>query len=436
MDYVSQKMGNRLLQLAGIVLVLTSAGSVWAQRPSNGFYLTSPLSLSAGYDDNFIVNSKPLDDTVSILTAPTLLWINTTRRAKFAVDYQPEFQIYARFPDLNAWNHAASLHYVYRINPRLDFQAGDSFMSTSDATPGLGDSQFLPPRGLFRQNAVFAGLNFRLAPQTKLNVRFDNAVTALSVPGPDANRFDQMASAGTVSLDHTVNRHNSVTGSYGYLRVRPLDRNGSGAFPDQELHTVSAGYAYTVNSGLIFRAAGGVIRGPQLSYTAGGVVEKQMGGIWVMAGYQRYLSFFGGFTPSAGVAAGSPAFANGLLPDSLFQAVTLRVRGQLTRRMGVELNGQRGRVSIGDRGVRSLVAQSRLDYKLNERFTVFARAEYYGQNLSQFVESPLSRRRYFGGLEITLSRPPEAEGAAGGRGITPPDFAGPQEDDPGVPEGK
>jgi hypothetical protein len=91
--------------------------------------------------------------------------------------------------------------------------------------------------------------------------------------------------------------------------------------------------------------------------------------------------------------------------------VSLRVRGKLTNRVGVDFNGQRGRASFGDRGIRSLIAQSRLDYKVSERLIVFARAEYYGQNVSQFSESPLSRRRYFGGLEIVLSRPPQREEA-------------------------
>jgi hypothetical protein len=49
-----------------------------------------------------------------------------------------------------------------------------------------------------------------------------------------------------------------------------------------------------------------------------------------------------------------------------------------------------------------------LDYKLSERFTLFTRVEFYGQNVNDFSQLPLSRRRYFGGLEIALSRPREA----------------------------
>ena len=147
-----------------------------------------------------------------------------------------------------------------------------------------------------------------------------------------------------------------------------------------------------------------------------------------MAGYQRYLSFLGGFAPTGGTM-GDGTFANGLLPDSLFQALSLRVRGKLTRRMGLEFKGQRGRTNMGERGVRSLIAQSRLDYRLNDRLILFARAEYYGQNVSPFTGAPLSRRRYFGGLEIVLSRPPEAEGTARVRGRLPAEPAKPQAPD-------
>ncbi len=407
-------MKQSVLLWASVVLVLNSAVAVWAQedpKPPNGFYFASPLSLSAGYDDNFVFNSQEMDDTVAILTAPTLFWAKTTRRTEFAVDYQPDFEFFSRSPELNAWNHTSRLRYNYRLNPRLDFEAGNYFLSTIDATPRLAGSQFLPPRGRFRQNAFFTGLKYRVAPQTKLFLHFDNAITTMALPGEQADRFDQMANAGTVMLDHVVNPRHSVSGSYAYLRVRPLDSNES--IGDSVLHAANAGYTHTVNPGLILRMAGGVVRGRETAYTAGFAVEKQLRGVWMMAGYQRYISFFGGFAPSGGLAGGTDAFANGLSPNALFQAVSLRVRGNLSRRMGLEFNGQYGRESIADRGVRSLIGQSRLDYKLSERFTVFARAEYYGQNLNRFFESPLSRRRYFGGLEITLSAPPGAEGSRG-----------------------
>ena len=420
--------------MLGSVLALLVEVAGWAQQRPNGLYLTSPLSLSAGYDDNFVVNSRALDDTVAILTGPTLCWFRSTHRTSVSVDYQPEFEIFSRYPDLNAWNHSATLRYSYRISSRLSADVGESFLSTSDATRTLADSQFLLPLGRFQQNSFFAGLKYRLDHRTQLFFRFDNAITTMALSGPQPNRFDQMTNAGTVTLDHTVNRHHSVTGSYAYLHVRPLGRDASADATYQAVHSLNAGYMYTVDPGLLFRVTGGVVRGRELAYTAGGAIEKQLGGLWMMAGYQRYLSFFGGLAPSGGTAGGAVPFANGLAPDSVFQAVSLRIRGKLTRRVGLEFNGQRGRASLGARGVRSLFAQSRVDYRLSERLILFARAEYYGQNVSQFSESPLSRRRYFGGVEIVLARPPEQESALRRGRKIPAGSAEPQAEEPLAPE--
>ena len=430
-------MTNKLLFLLGAVLAFSSVATGQPEHRANGFYLTSPLSLSSGYDDNFLVNSRALDDTVSILTAPTLSWMKTTHRTDFSLDYEPEFEIFSRHQDLNAWNHASTMRFGHRLSSRLTAEAGDSFLSTNDASRRLGDSQFLLPRGRFEQNSFFGGLKYRLGPRTKLFFRYDNAFTTMALTGPQANRFDLMTNAGTMTVDHTVNRHHSVTGSYAYLHVRPLDRDLAGVSAYQPVHSLNGGYMYTVNPGLLFRVAGGAIRGREFSYTAGGAVEKQLGGLWVMAGYQRYLSFFGGFAPSGGGVGGTVPFANGLLPNSVFQAVSVRVRGKLTKRVGVDFNGQRGRTSLGDRSFRGLIAQSRLDYKLSDRFIVFARVEYYGQNINQFSGTPLSRRRYFGGLEIVLSRPPESEETAGRRGKIPAESAEPVQppaEEPRAPE--
>jgi hypothetical protein len=87
----------------------------------------------------------------------------------------------------------------------------------------------------------------------------------------------------------------------------------------------------------------------------------------------------------------------------------LRAWGKLTNRFGLEGNVQRALngVTPENQGIKSVVLQLRLDYKLSDRLTVFTRTEFYGQNISEFSTFPLSRRRYFAGLEIALSRPPE-----------------------------
>ena len=428
------RMRRGRLLLIGVVPFLLSDAAGWAQDRPNGDYLTSPLSVSAGYDSNFVVDSKAQSDTVTILTGPTFSWIKTTHRTDFSADYEPEFEIFSRYRDLDAWNHSATLRYSYRIDSRMSLDAGDSFLSTMDASRSLADSQFLMPRGRFQQNSFFAGLKYRFGHRTQLFFRFDNAITTMTLDGAHARAINQMTNAGTVTLDHTIDRHHSVTGSYAYLRVRPLDQNGAVGSSYPGVHALNLGYMYTVNPGFTFRATGGVVHGSAFAYVAGGAVEKQIGGLWLFAGYQRYLSFFGGFAPTGGQAGGAVPFANGTQPNSLFQAASLRVRGKLSKHVGLSLNAQRGLGSLESRSVRSLIAQSRLDYKLSERLTLFASAEYYGQNIGQFSESPLSRRRYFGGLEVVLSRPPDTAKQPRARGVAPADPAEHQAEEPQAPE--
>src|SRR5579872_5506558 len=241
-------MRNTLLILPDIVLALNFLVPAWAQRP-DGFQLTSPLSLSAGYDENFDVGSQVLDDTVTLLTLPTLSWTKSTHRTNFSIDYEPEFELFSQHQDLNAWNHSATLRFTQRINGRLTLEAGDSFLSTMDPSRQLVDSLLLLPRGRFQQNVFYTGLSYRLDGRTTLSVRFDNATVTTALPGAVASSLDQMSNAGSVTLERTVNRHHTLSGSYSYLLVHPLNTGNSGN--SIGMHNFNAGYIYTLNPGLI-----------------------------------------------------------------------------------------------------------------------------------------------------------------------------------------
>ena len=398
-------MIRALLFLLGIGPVLHFVLPVGAQERPNGFYLTSPLSVSSGYEDNFVSGSRVLDDSVSVLTSPTLSWIANTHRTMFSMDYMAEFDIYSRDETLNAWNHSANLHFRQQINSRLSVDAADSFVSTMDPTRPLTNSLLLLPRGRYQENAFYARLAYRLDHRTSLSVRFDNAFTTMNLPGELAGRLDRVGFAGTATVDHTITRRHALSGSYTYLYVHPLQTGPSAI--GTGVQNVSLGYIYSVNPGLTVRVSGGITRAAQSSFTGAAAVDKKVGGLWLSAGYQRYLALFGALAP-IGAPAGPVAFAAGLAPNSVYQVASLRAWGKLTDRFGLEGNVQRALngVTPDNRGIKSVIAQLRLDYKVSERLTAFACTEFYGQNISEFSTVPLSRRRYFGGLEIALSRPP------------------------------
>jgi hypothetical protein len=207
-------------------------------------------------------------------------------------------------------------------------------------------------------------------------------------------------------LDHEFSTHHSIEGNYAYLYVHPLDA-GQPNF-DSHVHNANVGYTYTPNPGLAFRFFGGVTHSEQNSFTGAAAVDKKFGDLWLSAGYQRYLAFFGGLAP-VGSPLGPVPFGQGIAPDSIYQVVSLRAWGRINRRIGLGGTVQRALngVTRENRGIKSLMAQVKVDYRINDRVSAFVRTEFYGQNLSEFTNFPMSRRRYFAGLEFFLSRAPE-----------------------------
>jgi hypothetical protein len=402
-------MRSGLTILPGLVLTCCSAVSGWAQEKPNGFYLTSPLSLSAGYDSGFVAGSRPVDDSVTLLTGPTFDWIRSTHRTEFSLDYQPEAELFTNHSYLDGWNHSSVMRFTNRINSRMSLDAGNSFLSTMDSSRQLQNSLLLLPLGRFLQNTVYVDFGYRLNNATKLTFRFDNAITTMDLPGALKGRLDTVATAGTVTLDRSLTSRQTISGSYSFLHVDPVHPETAGSPTNVDLLIV--GYAYQIHPTLLLRFTAGGVEGSETAFNGSAAVEKQWGSMWLAAGYQRYLGFFGTLAPIGGPSAGLIPFANGITPSSVYQVFSVRGFGQLTKRVGLEAIGQKALNGANDQGtgVRSLIGHLRMNYKLTDRFVLFALAEHYGQNINEFSDQGLSRNRYFGGVEIVISRPPERD---------------------------
>ena len=403
---------------AALALTLASAH---AQDRPNGFYLLSPMQLSGGYDQGFILGSSPLNDSVTLLTAPTFAWMLSNHRTDFFVDYQPEFEIFSRNPGLDAWNHNARLRYLYRINSRWNFDAGDLFLSTMDPTRQLSNSLLLLPRGRFLQNSGYAGLSYRVDELTKVTLRLDNAITTTDLPGALTGRLDGVTTAGTLTVDRILTSHHKLSGSYSFLHSHPLNPQIAGT--DANVNLLNLGYTYDINPGLVVRLAGGMVKSNQSSFIGAAAVEKKVGGLWMAAGYQRYLSFFGGLSPLSLAPPAISPFADGVTPNTVYQVASLRAWGQISPRWGVEGSAQRAINGTDPRfqSLRSLIGQFRVTYKATEQLSWFAVAEHYGQTANAFLDIPLSRNRFFAGVEVRLSRPPEPENKRNKHGKLPQD---------------
>jgi hypothetical protein len=395
------------------MLSLLAVTSLSAQvEKKEGFHFTSPLSLSAGRDNRFLAGESVWDDTVFLLLGPTTSIVKASQRTEFSLSYQPEFELFQENSNLNAWNHTAGFRLSSKITPRLRLDMGDSFLTTRDPSRRLGNSSLVLPRSLFQENAFYTGLDYELSPKTTLGFRFDNTVTLFN--SPDAVRtgfFDQMGYAGTVTLSRRLTSQQKLTGTYSYLTLRLLNRENDPTLPaisgvSAPTHYLTLGYDVTLNRNLLLRLAGGTIHANGFSYMASAEIEKRLGPIWIDAGYHRTISFFGGLgSPGLGPSP-ELQFSDGLLVGNIYQMASFGVRGNLTNRLGLDLHVRGSKTSSGQPGsaIKSLIGSVRMDYKLSDRMVLFSTAEVYGQKSTEQIGVPLSRSRFFGGLEIIVSR--------------------------------
>jgi hypothetical protein len=393
--------------------------------------------VSSGFDQDFVVSTQKLSDTVTLLTGPAFTWLRTTHRSQLTLAYQPEGELFARNPGLDAWNNLATMRFLYRINSRWSMDAGDYFLSTMDPSRALVNSLLLLPRGRFYQNDFYSTLGYRINQATKVSFRFDNAVTTMDgLSGPFAGRLNVVTTAETLTLDRELTSRQKLTASYSFLHGTPLNPESGGS--PSNAHLLNLGYNYEINPGLLVHLAAGVVEASQTAFTGAAAVEKRFGDFWLAAGYQRYLAFFGGVASLSPAPVNDVPVANGLAPSTVYQVASVHGWGKLTKRIGIDANGQRGLNGLDRnlRSIRSLIGQIRVDYRINDRVTFFIRAEHYGQNINPFFETPLSRNRYFGGFEIALSRPPEQENVRNRHGKVPEESKDPLTGEPKIPEEK
>lgn len=402
--FCSRHLTGWLLSMA--IVGVSQATIAQAQEHSNGFYLTTPLELSSGYDNGFSTGTQKLNDSVSILSGPTFSWIENTHRTDLSISYQPDFEMFSRYSNLDSWNHSAVVRLTHRINSRWTLEAGNSFLDTTDPTRALMNSLLLLPRGTYLENDAYVGIGYRLDHNTKVRLRFDNSVDIVDLTGALRGRLNEVSTAGTITVDHSFTRTQSISGDYAFLNVTPLHSELSGASTHVQL--VNLVYSWELQRSLLLRLAGGGVDASQPAATGSIEIEKAFGGVWSSAGYERYVGFFGGLNPIVGLPE-TTAFTSGLTPDAVYDVVSFRLWGQLSKRLGLEATAQRalnGETALGQ-GIKSLIGHARVNYKLNERLSLFVEGDYYGQNVNRFLGAPLSETRAFAGIQITLSRPPE-----------------------------
>ena len=158
-------------------------------------------------------------------------------------------------------------------------------------------------------------------------------------------------------------------------------------------------------------ASGGYVRNVINSYVVSGVVEKRYDRVVLSGGFSRYLSYLGS-PANPGIQAISGFVTGYALPsNTINNTASLRVRGDVSNRVGLEVTLAGTRTSgVQGRNIEGMLAKLRVTYKLADHLAVFWSAQYLGQNANAILPESISRKGIFAGMEYTFS--PTAEAVA------------------------
>jgi hypothetical protein len=408
--------GRRLRPALLGVLFAFGAAPLTAQQ--GGAYFTSPMQLGVTRESKFIVDGVALDDNVLLFLPPTLSLLRVNPRGEVSLSYQPEIQAFEEHSELTALNHAAEFVFARRLDPRWTISAGDTFIATSDPSRRVVDSVLLLPRDRLTQNTFYLDLSRRFGGGTILSLRGDNTITSLAAPITSVTQIaDQVATAGTASLGQRFARRHMLTISYSFVDSRPLrdlppreePTTGLLILTSEPLQAHSGALSYVYEGeAMALRLVGGLTHGRDLTYTGSAQLDQRLGRDATFSlVLQRNLSFFGG-----AVTAAAPAtpyrLDSGLLPMSLFEAATVRLRGDLSRAItvGAEASKQHTFSDLTLFDVKSHFARLRVDYHVSRAFSLFGTAELYRQSYNEFVGVPLDWKRFGVGVTVAVSSRP------------------------------
>jgi hypothetical protein len=397
-------------------LAALAAASVLHAQPS-GVYFTSPMTVGVTRESNFIVDGVALEDNVLIVQPPTFSLVKMSARGELALSYQPEIEAFATYHELSSLNHAVDFVLSHALDPRLTFTLADDFVATSDPSRRVVESILLLPRNRLTENTAYVELSRKFGAATTFTVRGDNTITTLAV-SPDSPLLlnDHMATSGSVSLSHLFARRHLVTLTYSAIDSRPFHQTPPLVQPSGLL-IVTAAVDRAQSGGLSYvyegddfsiRTAGGVVSARDITYTGFAEIEKSLGrDASFSVSAQRNLSHFGSVTT---VAAPETVYHldNGLLPMGLFEAVTVRLRGDLSRAVsvGADASTQHAFSDLSQFDVRSQYARLRVDYHVSRTLALFGTVELYRQSFNEFVGTELDWKRVGLGFTVAVSRKP------------------------------
>src|SRR5258706_9526207 len=102
----------KTLSLIGLLFfgLMSCAAAGWAQEDTfPHFYFSTPMNLQSGRDFGVLDGNRRVDDSMTLLTAPTFTLRDATPRGDFLLTYDPQFEFFAHNGHMSSWNHTAGL---------------------------------------------------------------------------------------------------------------------------------------------------------------------------------------------------------------------------------------------------------------------------------------------------------------------------------------
>jgi hypothetical protein len=417
-----------------VLLVFSLPGVLLAQQGQtglNGLQFVSPLQISAGVDDNFLVDRtnpnerllvlslpasvqpaapsiKPLvlDDKVFMVTLPRVAYQNDGRRHQFVASWLGEVELFKQNSDQNSFNQQATASFSYDLAHNLQVMIADSFQSTKDPARALSNVFLLLPRSRYHENDISGSLEYQPSPLTNVSVRYDTGYARFGQTDPFQSRIlDSTSSGVSVSLTRMLGRHQRLRGTYSLFTITAINQQST--FDDAVdrkrafEHPISSGtveYRVGLNPATVVSVSGGLIGLENgKNYIFGGNIYRRIGYYFIASGgYSRSLAFL---TPTAS------GFAQGLGANGFYDSILVRFEGQTTAKTAVHFDMTMARDASNRLSVpsKALLGRSRFDYRLSDSKVLFASWETFQQTQNVYVLAPLTRNRIMGGIEISLS---------------------------------
>ena len=178
---------------------------------------TPTLNLSEEYTDNlFLSSDNEVDDFTTRLglgLTGRVLW----RTAGVELNYTPTYNKYADNSDFDYWRHSASFYTwkAFKRNTRLELR--NTFLQTNDP---VDQTDAIDPDNPLRGSAIETDFNRR-------------------------GRNEYLTNVADLRLTHQFGTNDSVYLSHNYRLLRDVDTFAGVPVDDNDIHTTSAGVAYS-----------------------------------------------------------------------------------------------------------------------------------------------------------------------------------------------